>query len=253
MSAIEQHNLQQIEDLNQRGGRTLSIVDLIEANTVSLEMAAYLLCKVSEGASFLTAARPGGAGKTTLMACLLSFLKPGVRIVTVSDSSVLQTAPAKAGERLCYLAHELGHGHHYGYISNAEDVSRFLSLRQEGHIVASCLHADTLPELTSILVKDLRVPASALAAVDLLLFIHVDRGIGGSRRRVATVYEGGHAGQGHALVYQREPSSDTFSATAELAVPGRWGAAKELLTALARKGVREFAQVREEIAGFLRE
>jgi len=38
---IERHNHQQIEQLNQRGGRTLSIVDLIQAGTISVEMAAF--------------------------------------------------------------------------------------------------------------------------------------------------------------------------------------------------------------------
>jgi hypothetical protein len=40
---LERHNHQQIELLNQRGGRTLSIVDLIQAGTLSIEMAAYAM------------------------------------------------------------------------------------------------------------------------------------------------------------------------------------------------------------------
>ena len=40
---IEQLNLRQIEQLNQRGGRMLSIVDLIQAGTISVEMAAYTM------------------------------------------------------------------------------------------------------------------------------------------------------------------------------------------------------------------
>jgi len=37
---VERHNLAEVERLNQRGGRTLSITDLIDAGTVSSEMAA---------------------------------------------------------------------------------------------------------------------------------------------------------------------------------------------------------------------
>lgn len=37
---IERHNHEQVEQLKQRGGRTLSIVDLIQASTLSVEMAA---------------------------------------------------------------------------------------------------------------------------------------------------------------------------------------------------------------------
>ncbi len=70
---IERHNHRQIEQLNQRGGRTLSIVDLIQAGTINVEMAAYAMRAMAEGASLLTAARPGGAGKTALMAAILGL------------------------------------------------------------------------------------------------------------------------------------------------------------------------------------
>ena len=91
---FERHNHRQIEMLNQRGGRTLSIVDLIRAGTISVPMAACAMRAVHEGASILTGARPGGAGKTTLMAALLSFLPPGEEIVTVDEPEVLDEAAA---------------------------------------------------------------------------------------------------------------------------------------------------------------
>ena len=56
---IEEHNHRQIEMLNQRGGRTLSIVDLLLAGTISVEMAAYAMRAMKRGASLLTGARPG--------------------------------------------------------------------------------------------------------------------------------------------------------------------------------------------------
>ena len=46
----ERHNHQQIEQLKQRGGRTLSIVDLIQAGTLSVEMAAYTMRAMHQGA-----------------------------------------------------------------------------------------------------------------------------------------------------------------------------------------------------------
>jgi len=61
-------------------------VDLIHAGTISTEMAAYAMRAMHEGASLLTGARPGGAGKTTLTAALLNLLSPDVPIVTVDGS-----------------------------------------------------------------------------------------------------------------------------------------------------------------------
>ena len=52
-----------IEQLNQRGGRMLSIMDLIQAGTISVPMAAYAMRAMHQGASLLTAARPGGAAR----------------------------------------------------------------------------------------------------------------------------------------------------------------------------------------------
>ena len=53
--------LREIERCNQRGGRMLSIVDLIEAGTLSRELAAYALAAIGRGASFLSArGRRGG-------------------------------------------------------------------------------------------------------------------------------------------------------------------------------------------------
>jgi hypothetical protein len=122
-------------------------------------------------------------------------------------------------------------------------------------MVASCLHADTLPELATILIQDLRVPATLLSQIDLLLFMHFDRRSLSYRRRVGTVYEAAEhslAKPAHALLYKWEPSSDTFSALYNPnADADEMRAARELLGELLKKGVHDFAQVRAQIADFL--
>ena len=60
-------HIRALDDCNQRGGRMLSLVDLIAAGTVDLPLAAYLAAAMRSGASLLLGARPGGAGKTTVM------------------------------------------------------------------------------------------------------------------------------------------------------------------------------------------
>ncbi len=213
---IERHNQRQIDQLNQRGGRMLSIVDLIQAGTISVEMAAYAIRAMHDGASLLTAARPGGAGKTTLMAALLNFLPPGVPIGTVDSPRVIRAGLAQpAAEPACYLAHEIGSGDWYGYIWG-RDVADFFSLIEDQRRIASCLHADTLEELTGILCSTpLRVAREALGRLGLILFMHVAPATRGYRRRVASFWESDGQG-GHRMVFRWNGKEDSFEQTAKL-------------------------------------
>ena len=187
---IERHNHRQIEQLNQRGGRMLSIVDLIQAGTISVEMAAYAMRAMAEGASLLTAARPGGAGKTTLMAAFWTSCRPGCRSSPWIAPALSTTGSSQpAAEPACYLAHEIGSGDWYGYIWG-RDVADFFSLIGGQRRIASCLHADTLEELTGILCSPpLRVARETLGRVGLILFMHVAPAPRGYRRRVASFWE----------------------------------------------------------------
>jgi len=239
MDQLQTHNLREIEGLNQRGGRTLSFADLIEAGTMTAELVAYCWTAIAHGASFLTAARPGGAGKSTVLANLLALLPPGEEITTYCERS-------GSSERRCHLAHEIGSGHWYGYIWGAE-VSRLLLLAKEQR-VASCLHADTLEELYGILRgAPLNVPERLVWAVDLILFVHV---LPGRERRVAAVYEA--TGEGHRLAFALEGGQ--LVRQGEAALPGRLGAgASEMaqrLQAVQRileTGERRFEALRESV------
>lgn len=169
----------------------LTVVDLIEAGTLSADMVAAAMCALARGASVLTAARPGGAGKTTLLAALLNLLPPGVKVVTVDHPGVIRRAMAApiAGAE-CYLVHEIGDGNWYGYLWGPA-VAEFFRLIGPQRRIASCLHADTPEELTEILLSSpLRVAGADLDRVGILAFMHVDFGHKGSfavRRRVSSL------------------------------------------------------------------
>jgi hypothetical protein len=247
---VENHNDHQIEQLNQRGGRTLSIVDLIEAGTIGVEMSACAMRAMERGASLLTGARPGGAGKTTLMAALLSFLPPGVPIVTVDRSRAIADALARpAREPACYLAHEIGSGHWYGYIWG-RDVARFLALVEQQRRIASCLHADTLDELTEIVCSPpLGATRESLGRVGLILFMHVDRQAGSYRRRVATFWEADSTGN-HQLLFQWQPGSDAFERTRPPAEPDGLSRYVQFIERLVEEGEVDARAVRRKVVEF---
>lgn len=247
---VELHNDRQIERLNQRGGRTLSIVDLIRAGTIGVDMSAYAMRAMERGASLLTGARPGGAGKTTLMAALLNFLPHGVPIVTVDRARVIADALAQpADEPACYLAHEIGSGHWYGYIWGP-DVARFLSLIDGGRRIASCLHADTLDELAEIVCSPpLQATHESLGRVGLVLFMHVDGRVGACRRRVATFWEA-DPNAGHQRLFQWQPESDTFEPVRPLPDPEGLTPYLQFIQRLVDEGETDARVVRARVVAF---
>ncbi|MGQ9562445.1 MAG: hypothetical protein ACUVQH_02425 [Thermogutta sp.] len=186
----EQHNIRQLEDLNQRGGRMLTVVDLIEAGTLSVEMAAAVMDSLAKGASLLTGARPGGAGKTTVLAAFLNLLPPDVNIVTVDDPAIIyRELKQPPDEPVCYLVHEIGAGHWYGYLWG-RPVADYFRLAFGPHRIASCLHADTFEELRGILTgPPLGVNPLDLDRVGIVGFIHIERLARGTvARRLAALY-----------------------------------------------------------------
>ena len=242
MNSLERKNLAEIEGLNQRGGRTLSFVDLIRAGTLSVEMVAHCWAAIAHGASFLTAARPGGAGKSTVLANLLILLPPGEEIVTVTEARADGDTPR------CLLAHEIGSGHWYGYIWGRQ-VAEFLARMAAGKRVASCIHADTLDELRDILLAPpLEVPAAHLDLLDLILFVHVTT----AGRRVAALWE--RADRGHRLAFEWEAAGDRIVRNGPSPLLERLGAGEDgserklaLVRDIMDEGEAEFAAVRARV------
>lgn len=246
----ERHNHRQIELLNQRGGRTLSIVDLIRAGTISVPMAAVAMRAMHRGASLLTGARPGGAGKTTLMAALLGFLPPGEEIVTVEGPGVIARGLGEAWEeQACYLVHEIGNGHWYGYLWGPQ-VGRFFSLLESGQRIASCLHADTLEEMGAIVTAPrLGVSGELFSRVGLILFMHVSHTPQGYRRRVCALYAADASGRRRRL-FSWDPATDTFPQSSDLPDPEGLKPYAGFLETLVESGETDTRAVRRRVVEF---
>jgi hypothetical protein len=183
-------HLRAIDDCNQRGGRMLSLVDLIDAGTVDLPLAAYLAAAMRTGASLLVGARPGGAGKTAVMCALLNFLPDRTVILPVDRPAVLVGAQHddRPGDT-CYLAHEISAGHYYAYVWGSE-ARAFFRLASRGHIVVSNLHADTVQETHHQLCRENGVAPAHVDAITLKVYLRIVRRSGWSLQRlVSHVYE----------------------------------------------------------------
>ncbi|MGB9595847.1 MAG: hypothetical protein ACPL7B_06155 [Candidatus Poribacteria bacterium] len=266
---FEENNLDEIEGLSQRG-RTLSIVDLINANTIDIEMSAFCLYAISNGASFLTSAKPGNAGKTTLLACLLTFLTPNVRIVTTSSPSVVteihNALNGRKTDKLCVLCHEIGSGHWYGYLWG-KYVGQFFNLMNYGCRIASCIHADTLDEIHETLVsRDLGVSENDFNRLDLILFMQLMRDGMGYKRRVSALYESDIKAGKHNLLFTWDEKSDSFIKhsdsvlikriaekhnKSEMIIKNEIEHCKSFVDQIVKSSIVDFRQVRKKVVEFI--
>lgn len=182
---IFEHNMAEIQGLNQRGGRMLSIVDLIERGTIDIDIAAFLLSKIHGGASFLCCALQGGVGKTTLMGALLGLLPPGERIETVASAGDVGALGqnTSAERKKCLVVHEIGPGSWHGYLWG-KPVLEYLALKDAATRIVSNIHADTLDEVEGQ-IRSFGGSRADLLAFDIVLFISLGKErVAGEQKRI---------------------------------------------------------------------
>ncbi|MFW6107888.1 MAG: hypothetical protein ACOC70_01685, partial [bacterium] len=234
---IEQHCVQ-IDRCNQRGGRMLSIVDLIDAGTFSRELAAYALAAISRGASFLVGANPGGAGKTTVMGALLNFVPADVELAAAADSAAIRDGLACPAPRRCYICHEIGRGHWFGYLWGRE-LRDYFELPTAGHMLATNLHADTLDEARDQIVGQNGVPEDAFRRMSLAFFLHLASGPFRRKRQIAGAWEADGDGPHRDVI-------DDLSRS-RLVPPDRLGRARAVIDEIVASGGRTIRDVRRAV------
>ena len=210
---------------NQRGGRMLSVVDLIERGTLTVEQSSWLLRRILEGSSFLVGATPGGAGKTAVMGALLTML-PGESKLYLTEGSKWKAAP----EGACLVAYELNDSFYEAYIWG-EDVRTFARLGVQGRRLVSNLHADTVEEAREQIVEQCGATEEEFCAFSLFIPISVGGGFGRSDRVVETIFQADE-GAGPGCWQEAEPDNDPLIAS--------------FLEGLLSKGVREIESVRRK-------
>jgi hypothetical protein len=242
---VDRH-CREIDRCNQRGGRMLSIVDLLDAGTVTVELAGYLLAAISRGSSFMVGALPGGAGKTTVMGALLNFVPADVELVPADSDAVVREARHDQTPRRCYICHEIGAGHYYAYLWGAV-LTDLLRLPSCEHMAATNLHADTIDQARDQLCGQNAVPAEVFDAFGLMVFMDVRGRWGSARRRIAAVHEPGSSGPPR-LVYGMNGAGGIVPAE-----PSRLVGADELAHAIDRMEALRAAGARtiEEVRQFL--
>jgi len=187
--AIAKH-CDELNRCNQRGGRMLSVFDLLAAKTLDLDLAAYLMARISTGSSFMAGSVPGGAGKTTVMCALLNFVPVDVSLIAATNQAVYDAANAGISPpRACYVCHEIGSGSYFAYLW-ADALRAYCGLFEHGHLLVTNLHADKPEQAREQICGTNSVPREHFNKFELLIFLHVENGYPKADRRVEEVYSG---------------------------------------------------------------
>jgi len=222
----------------------LSIVDLMDAGTISPDLAAYLLAAIGNGASFMVGALPGGAGKTTVMGALLNFVPPTVQLAAADGAAAIAAGAAAPDPTYCYICHEIGAGPYYAYLWGS-DLRAYFELPAAGHMLATNLHADTYAQARDQVCGHNGVSAEAWRRMNLMLFLSVRRTGLSVSRLVEEVWASDGASD-HRRIYTADgtPLSDT---PLPLATADQITRARKLIDTLAADGARTIQQVRAAI------
>lgn len=150
----------------------LSIIDLIEAGTLDFNESGWLISRIECGSSFLVGAKPGGAGKTTVMGALLVMLPPGARLYLAGDSTdnrdMFETTDkrqhstaAGRGSSSAFnkymVSYEISPAFYEGYVWG-KAVREMFAMTDLGFRIAANLHADTLKDAKHQVIIENGVP-----------------------------------------------------------------------------------------------
>lgn len=187
----------------------LTISDLIEFNTLSSEIAAYLWFIIENRASVIVA---GGvaAGKTTMLNCLSMFIKPEMKIVSVEDTQELNLPH----ENWIPSVVRLGFGHEdkkggsitlfdllkaavrqrpdyilVGEVRGEEAYTLFQAMAT-GHLGMSTIHAESVEAVMNRLESEpMNIPKPLIAMTDVILVVTRTEIDGKPARRINTTTE----------------------------------------------------------------
>ncbi len=218
----------------------LSVLDLLDAETLDLDLAAYLMARISRGASFMVGANPGGAGKTTVMCALLNFVPPELSLLAASADAVRRGSARPH----CFVCHEIGSGPYFAYLWG-KDLQAYCALHDSGHMLATNLHADNIEEAYEQVCLDNGVPAAHFRAFGLLIFLEVGGVYPERWRRICRVHAS-EGGQRHQVVFDR--AEERFTPDGDAV----WRAAcRAFLEDQFKHGDRPIEAVRERVVEFL--
>lgn len=199
----------------------LSIVQILQAGTMTPRLAAAFWLGLERGASFVFAADPPSSGKTTILTALLALARPDtVAYFTCGWGETFDLPPPNDGYSTYLMVNEISD--HLPVYSWGPYVVHIFGLLAEGYSLCTTMHADTVEEVIEQLEEEVGVPREHLAQLTFVAPLAVEYRDGRTLHRVREVGlfgwgEGGLAVQRIAIWDERR---DDFSVLEEAAERG---------------------------------
>jgi len=161
-------NSEVIGSLDQRGGM-LGWDYLVKVGTIPNECVSIIEESMKKRLSFLVGAKPGGAGKTTIMGAMLSLRPDSEQLIVFNKQNISESKDPN--EQKCFVVHEIGSGSWYGY-AWGQHALNLLRIPKDnpGAKIAGNLHCDTLQDVKET-IYGFNGSESDLNCVDLLIFL----------------------------------------------------------------------------------
>jgi hypothetical protein len=190
----------------------LSIVQIMQAGTLSPRLAAAFWIGFERGASFIFAADPPGAGKTTILTALLAFAPSDMLAYFTRGWGETFDLPPPSDDYPTYLmVNEMSD--HLPVYSWGPYVLRAFELLGDGYSLCTTMHADDVDGVIDQLENDAGVPSEYLARLTFVVPLAVSRSSEHARRRVSDVglFEGDTGGYRVRSIASWNSQHDTFS------------------------------------------
>jgi hypothetical protein len=164
----------------------LSIVQIMQAGTLPPRLAATFWLGFEHGASFIFAADPPGAGKTTILTALLAFAPAEMRAYFTRGWGETFDLPPPDDDYPTYLmVNEMSD--HLPVYSWGPYVARVFELLGEGYSLCTTMHADDVEGVIDQLQNDAGVPSEHLSRLTFVVPLAISRSSEGTRRRISVV------------------------------------------------------------------
>ena len=234
----------------------LSIADLVANGTMDAAIAGTLWAAADAQVSFLTAALPRNAGKTTVASAVLALRRPGVDLHYAYGEREELEALRQERRGGYVVIGEFSPWQMPSYIWGDAVRDVFATL-DSGYSLQSSLHAPDVQSTLDVVTRQIGVPDDDASHLRLVVHVDVRPGPGGVMRRVDEVFEldGIVAGKPSGRTLHRWlAKDDSFEVTSE---PTRFGQdrdalrrRREAIAALVDAGTTSVEDVQRMVAGF---